>query len=169
MDNKEGRVCTPCKTILERLDMMDQGAHQQQSEEGVATAPVRQPNPANPMEYCSTVPVAEQVRASGSAPPPSVMVPVGVLKRQETGGASGGGGENKSVMFSDGIRPGGDLTELDGREGHRTLGRRPGSRGKSGRRRGRGVAGPVGAQDVAASMLPPEGLPLVSGRVSILL
>ena len=38
-------------------------------------------------------------------------------------GAAGGGAgadSNKSVMFSDGIRPGGDLTELDGRpEGHR--------------------------------------------------
>ena len=164
MDNKEGRVCTPCKTILERLDMVERGGGG--GEEGVL-APARQPNPANPMEYCSTVPVADQVRAAGgSGPPPSVMVPVGVLKRQEQGGASGGA-ENKSVMFSDGIRPGGDLTELDGREGHRTLGRRPGSRGKSGRRRGRGVAGPVGAQDVAASMLPPEGLPLVSGRVSL--
>ena len=38
------------------------------------------------------------------------------------GAAGGGAGAegNKSVMFSDGIRPGGDLTELDGRpEGHR--------------------------------------------------
>mgnify|MGYP001257752601 FL=1 len=38
------------------------------------------------------------------------------------GAAEGGAGAdtNKSVMFSDGIRPGGDLTELDGRpEGHR--------------------------------------------------
>ena len=34
------------------------------------------------MEYCSTVPVADQVRAAGSVSTPSVMVPVGVLKRQ---------------------------------------------------------------------------------------
>ena len=33
--------------------------------------------------------------------------------------ASNGAEANKSVMFSDGIRPGGDLTELDGRDGHR--------------------------------------------------
>ena len=49
----------------------------------------------------------------------------------------------------------------------RTLGRRPG--GRSRRRGGRGQSGgggPAGAQDVAASMLPSEGLPLVSGRVS---
>ena len=96
------------------------------------------------------------------------MVPVGVLKR--SGGSTGGSveaeRENKSVMFSDGIRPGGDLTELDGRGGgeHRTLGRRAG-RGRSRQRRGR-TGGPVGAQDVCTSMLPPEGLPLVSGRVS---
>ena len=89
-----------------------------------AGAPARQPNPANPMEYCSTVPVADQVRAAGSVTTPSVMVPVGVLKRHDhvPGAAGGGAGAegNKSVMFSDGIRPGGDLTELDGRpEGHR--------------------------------------------------
>ena len=34
------------------------------------------------MEYCSTVPVADQVRAAGSVTTPSVLVPVGVLKRQ---------------------------------------------------------------------------------------
>merc|ERR1719219_2883461 len=75
--------------------------------------------------------------------------------------------ENKSVMFSDGIRPGGDLTELDGRGGgeHRTLGRRAG-RGRSRQRRLRG-GGPVGAQDVCASLLPETGLPLVSGRGSV--
>ena len=56
---------------------------------------------------------------AGSVAPPSVLVPVGVLKRQgaeEAGAGAGAGAEgNKSVMFSDGIRPGGDLTDLDGR------------------------------------------------------
>merc|ERR1719180_40240 len=102
------------------------------------------------------------------------MVPVGVLKRQgasvntSSGAAGGGAGAegNKSVMFSDGIRPGGDLTELDGRpEGHRTLGRRPGRGGSSTRRQK--ARGPAGAQDVAASLLPETGLPLVSGRGSV--
>ena len=153
---REGRVCTPCRTVLERLDRAEAG------EQAVS----RRPNPANPMEYCSTVPVSEQVRAAGTAPPPTVMVPVSVLKRQ--GGATALAAENreKSVMFSDGIRPGGDLTELDGREQHRTLGRRPGARGRSSRRRGRGQ-GPAGGQDLAASMMPSEGLPLVSGRGAV--
>jgi len=186
LENKEGRVCTPCRTVLARLE----GVAGQQSS-GLATPPAPasdpaaslgarpRPNPANPMEYCSTVPVADQVAAaSGSRPPPSVMVPVGVLKRASSEGepdrsgssASAGGqqhqGENKSVMFSDGIRPGGDLTELDGRGAeHRTLGRRPG-RGRSSTRRQK-ARGPAGAQDVAASLLPETGLPLVSGRGSV--
>ena len=65
----------------------------------------------------STIPVADQVAMAGSVAPPSVLVPVGVLKRQgaEEAGAGAGAEANKSVMFSDGIRPGGDLTDLDGR------------------------------------------------------
>ena len=62
---------------------------------------------------CSTIPVADQVAMAGSVAPPSVLVPVGVLKRQ--GAEEAGAEANKSVMFSDGIRPGGDLTDLDGR------------------------------------------------------
>ena len=139
----EGRVCTPCRTILTRLAAAVTATS---SDTGMAepAAPLgssqvdgsnRRPNPANPMEYCSTVPVA----AAGALSPPSVLVPVGVLKR---GGGSTSGSveaerEIKSVMFSDGIRPGGDLTELDGRGGgeHRTLGRRAG-RGRNRQRRG---------------------------------
>ena len=183
LENKEGRVCTPCRTVLARLE----GAAAQQPSSGLATPPPPadpaaslgarpRPNPANPMEYCSTVPVADQVAAgSGSRAPPSVMVPVGVLKRASEGepdrsgsSASAGQqqGENKSVMFSDGIRPGGDLTELDGRgPEHRTLGKRPG-RGRSSARRQK-ARGPAGAQDVAASLLPETGLPLVSGRGAV--
>jgi MAD (mothers against decapentaplegic) interacting protein len=154
LDSKEGRVCTPCRTVLARLDTC-QGS--QQSSHALATPPDPallgarpRPNPANPMEYCSTVPVSEQVATQGASPQPlpSVLVPVGVLKRGPGEGddRSGSSQENKSVMFSDGIRPGGDLTELDGRGAeHRTLGRRPG-RGRSGGRRQRGRAGPAGAQ-----------------------
>jgi len=41
------------------------------------------PNPNNPAEYCSTIPPLQQAQASGalSTPPPTVMVPVGVLKQ----------------------------------------------------------------------------------------
>lgn len=47
--------------------------------------------------------------SGGSSGPPTVMVPVGVLKRK----GSNKGKSNKSVMFCDGIRPGSDLTSLD--------------------------------------------------------
>ncbi|XP_060815684.1 zinc finger FYVE domain-containing protein 16 isoform X3 [Bombus pascuorum] len=49
--------------------------------------------------------------AGGLPPPPTVMVPVGVLKRED--GTKSRPEISKSVMFSDGIRPGCDLTELD--------------------------------------------------------
>lgn len=42
----------------------------------------RQPNPNNPMEYCSTIPPLEQAANVLRQPPPSVLVPVGVLKRE---------------------------------------------------------------------------------------
>lgn len=72
--------------------------------------PARSPNPNNPMEYCSIIPPHQQVTSSASAPI-SVMVPVGVLKRE--GVAPKSQRKEKNVMFSDGIRPGCDLTDLD--------------------------------------------------------
>ena len=53
------------------------------------------PNPNNPAEYCSTIPPLQQAQASGvlSSPPPTVMVPVGVLKR------SGNEGTTQIRMF----------------------------------------------------------------------
>lgn len=54
------------------------------------------------------VPPLQQVGTSTQNPPPTVMVPVGVLKRSGSSKKS-----NKSVMFCDGIRPGSDLTNLD--------------------------------------------------------
>jgi hypothetical protein len=130
--------------------------------------------------------VADQVAgASTPSQPPSVLVPVGVLKRNgSTSAADGGmtsastpnsrgGGppENKSVIFSDGIRPGGDLTELDGslEQHHRPLGRRP-AKVKHRRvavRGGRG--GTALSGELCSSKLPPEGLPLVSGEIFVLI
>lgn len=48
------------------------------------------PNPNNPAEYCSTIPPLQQAQASGvlSSPPPTVMVPVGVLKQAGNEGTS---------------------------------------------------------------------------------
>lgn len=41
------------------------------------------PNPNIPSEYCSTIPPLQQARAAGTlnSPPPTVMVPVSVLKQ----------------------------------------------------------------------------------------
>ncbi|XP_054274611.1 zinc finger FYVE domain-containing protein 9-like [Macrosteles quadrilineatus] len=111
MNFTEARVCHPCFTILEALNASE------------ASSPLgRQPNPNNPMEYCSTIPPLQQVAGSLHQPPPSVMVPVGVLKREGRSRSE----VTKQVMFSDGIRPGGDLTELDGSCEPRMPFRRPG-------------------------------------------
>ncbi|XP_024214471.1 zinc finger FYVE domain-containing protein 9 isoform X2 [Halyomorpha halys] len=99
MEFMEARVCQPCFNIIYRVSLEDDRYNLG-----------RQPNPNNPMEYCSTIPPLQQAASSMNQPPPSVLVPTGVLKRE---------GKSKSdvpkqVIFSDGIRPGGDLTELDG-------------------------------------------------------
>lgn len=88
----EGRICASC------YDTLVKNQQQQQNQP-------RNPNPANPMEYCSTLPPQQQV-AAGSTLPPTVMVPSSVLKRTSTRSS-----ERKSVIFSDGIRPGTDLDE----------------------------------------------------------
>nr|CAD7592012.1 unnamed protein product [Timema genevievae] len=117
MENSEARVCQPCFDILARVSAVEQGESASGSltpldeTEGIeGTVLRRQPNPNNPMEYCSTIPPLEQAANSPRQPPPSVLVPVGVLKREGSARAK----TDKQVMFSDGIRPGGDLTELDG-------------------------------------------------------
>lgn len=57
------------------------------------SASSQSPNPNNPAEYCSTIPPLQQAQASGalSSPPPTVMVPVGVLKHP--------GAEGRSASF----------------------------------------------------------------------
>ncbi|XP_050401600.2 zinc finger FYVE domain-containing protein 9 isoform X2 [Patella vulgata] len=92
MDQKEARVCLSCHQIL-------------QAENSAA----RVPHPNNPSDYCTTIPPSQQVHSRTSVP--TVLVPSGVLRRD---GSQRRSGEPKQVMFSDGIRPGGDLTELDG-------------------------------------------------------
>lgn len=74
MDNQEARVCTKCFEVLT--------SQEEHTEDTDNTSGLSRPfNPANPMEYCSVVPPLQQV---GNLPttPPSVMVPVGVLKRK---------------------------------------------------------------------------------------
>lgn len=90
----EGRICSPCHEILLKAQQ-----HQQQHQP-------KNPNPANPSEYCSTVPVQQQV-SSAQPQPITVMVPTPVLKRTSGSRST----ERKSVIFSDGIRPGTDLDD----------------------------------------------------------
>ncbi|CAH1776117.1 unnamed protein product [Owenia fusiformis] len=112
MDNKEARVCQMCHTTINKVQAFER-----------LNANRPRPDPNKPSEYCSTIPPIEQAQATGhlNAPPPTVMVPApavddahhgvsGVLKREGSQKKS----EPKQVMFSDGIRPGGDLAELDG-------------------------------------------------------
>lgn len=79
------------------------------------------PDPNNPAEYCSTISPLEQTSETVQLPPLTVMVPVGVLKRPGSSNnrrsnnspesSSAETGTVKQVMFSDGVRPGGDLVE----------------------------------------------------------
>ncbi|XP_038575122.1 zinc finger FYVE domain-containing protein 9 isoform X1 [Micropterus salmoides] len=101
MDRKEARVCVICHSALMSA----------QSWETTATASNHSPNPNNPAEYCSTVPPLQQAQASGvlSSPPPTVMVPVGVLK--QPGNEVSLSREQRRVWFADGVLPNGDAAE----------------------------------------------------------
>lgn len=112
MDYKEARVCGPC---LQMIQAGQEEGHDGEVRQGrqQPDSMRRPPDPNNPMEYCSRVPPPQQAAASAAVPPPTVMVPVGVLKREGSSSSARSRG-NKQVIFSDGIRPGGDLTELDG-------------------------------------------------------
>lgn len=91
----DGRICERCHVILK---MQAENLQQEPSH----------PSPTNPSSYCSTIPVQQQVIAD--VQPPTVLVPSGVLKRSGPRTAA----ERKSVMFSDGIRPGTDLDDTIG-------------------------------------------------------
>lgn len=119
MGDVEARICVQCDILLNNRDSEQDYAASGidvasaidanamfGSNAGLAT---RSPNPNNPMEYCSVIPPHQQVASASTATPISVMVPVGVLKREGAPPKTA----RKEVMFSDGIRPGCDLTELD--------------------------------------------------------
>ncbi|XP_023671566.2 zinc finger FYVE domain-containing protein 9 isoform X1 [Paramormyrops kingsleyae] len=101
MDRKEARVCVTCHSALMTA----------QSWENASGGNAQTPNPNNPAEYCSTVPPLQQARASGalSSPPPTVMVPVGVLKHPGTEGSLPR--EQRRVWFADGILPNGEVAD----------------------------------------------------------
>ncbi|KAJ4936757.1 hypothetical protein JOQ06_001343 [Pogonophryne albipinna] len=101
MDRKEARVCVTCHSALTSAP----------SWETLAAATNHSPNPNNPSEYCSTIPPLQQAQASGalSSPPPTVMVPVGVLKPAGNEGTLTR--EQRRVWFADGLLPNGDASE----------------------------------------------------------
>uniref|UniRef100_A0A672SI37 Zinc finger FYVE domain-containing protein 16-like n=1 Tax=Sinocyclocheilus grahami TaxID=75366 RepID=A0A672SI37_SINGR len=96
--DKEARVCVICHVTIQR-------AHERMMS---PTGP--SPNPNIPSEYCSTIPPMQQARAAGTlnSPPPTVMVPVSVLKHP---GNDGFPREQKHVWFADGILPNGEVAD----------------------------------------------------------
>uniref|UniRef100_F6QGB9 Zinc finger FYVE domain-containing protein n=1 Tax=Monodelphis domestica TaxID=13616 RepID=F6QGB9_MONDO len=101
MERKEARVCVICHSVLMNA----------QAWENMMSASSQSPNPNNPAEYCSTIPPLQQAQASGalSSPPPTVMVPVGVLKHP--GAEVAQPREQRRVWFADGILPNGEVAD----------------------------------------------------------
>ncbi|XP_014218301.1 zinc finger FYVE domain-containing protein 9 isoform X2 [Copidosoma floridanum] len=100
--NVDSRVCIPCHQLLTKAES-DTGSSDYagclNTNISTINSPQARPNPNNPMEYCSTIPPLQQLAGGLPPPPPTVMVPVGVLKRE---GATKQRSEGpKSVMFSD--------------------------------------------------------------------
>ncbi|KAI5624374.1 zinc finger FYVE domain-containing protein 16 isoform X1, partial [Silurus asotus] len=97
---KEARVCVVCYETIQRA----QAIERMMSPTGPS------PNPNIPSEYCSTIPPMQQAQAAGTlnSPPPTVMVPVSVLKHP---GNDGFPREQKHVWFADGILPNGEVAD----------------------------------------------------------
>ncbi|XP_034939825.1 uncharacterized protein Sara isoform X3 [Chelonus insularis] len=109
--NVESRVCSTCYLQLIRTESEHGSGDWSSDYANNASASInspqgRQPNPNNPMEYCSTIPPLQQL-AGGLPSPPTVMVPVGVLKREGSTKQRAEG--QKSVMFSDELDTSWDL------------------------------------------------------------
>ncbi|XP_033845747.1 zinc finger FYVE domain-containing protein 16 isoform X1 [Periophthalmus magnuspinnatus] len=97
---KEARVCVICFDSIQRAQALERMMS--------PTGP--SPNPNIPSEYCSTIPPLQQARAAGTlnSPPPTVMVPVSVLKHPTNENCPR---EQKRVWFADGILPNGEFAD----------------------------------------------------------
>ncbi|KAG7499372.1 zinc finger FYVE domain-containing protein 16-like isoform X1 [Solea senegalensis] len=97
---KEARVCVLCFDAI----------HRAQALERMMSPTGPSPNPNVPSEYCSTIPPLQQARAAGTlnSPPPTVMVPVSVLKHPNNDSCPR---EQKRVWFADGILPNGEVAD----------------------------------------------------------
>ncbi|XP_062924633.1 zinc finger FYVE domain-containing protein 16-like isoform X1 [Mobula hypostoma] len=103
LENKEARVCADCYSTIQK-------AHAFKTMMS-PTGP--SPNPNIPSEYCSTVPPLQQAQASGTlnSPPPTVMVPVSVLKHPRDESSGTFPREHRRVWFADGILPNGEVAD----------------------------------------------------------
>ncbi|TRY53650.1 hypothetical protein DNTS_008651 [Danionella cerebrum] len=158
MDRKEARVCVTCHSAL-------MNANAWENTGGVST---QSPNPNNPAEYCSTIPPLQQAQASGalSSPPPTVMVPVGVLKQPGSDGSLSR--EQRRVWFADGVLPNGEATDSSKEPAANSNTSQPavasqysnkasGANTSEGARRSRAPAtSPIGS---SVSLIPEDGLP----------
>ncbi|XP_043275653.1 zinc finger FYVE domain-containing protein 9 isoform X2 [Venturia canescens] len=120
--NIDSRVCSPCYQLLIKAEQDHESGDcstncGNSSPSNINSSQGRQPNPNNPMEYCSTIPPLQQL-AGGLPPPPTVMVPVGVLKREGSSKQRSEG--QKSVMFSDELDTSWDLKPPYRKIGKRT-------------------------------------------------
>lgn len=97
---KEARVCVTCFDSIRKA----------QAHERMMSPTGPSPNPNIPSEYCSTIPPLQQARAAGTlnSPPPTVMVPVSVLKHSTNDSCPR---EQKRVWFADGILPNGEFAD----------------------------------------------------------
>uniref|UniRef100_A0A8C2HGJ5 Zinc finger, FYVE domain containing 9a n=1 Tax=Cyprinus carpio TaxID=7962 RepID=A0A8C2HGJ5_CYPCA len=142
MDRKEARVCVTCHRALMNV----------QTWENMGGGCNQSPNPNNPAEYCSTIPPLQQAQASGalSSPPPTVMVPVGVLKQPGSEGSVPR--EQRRVWFADGILPNGEATDSSKGPAANPNPTQP----VAARATGAPMASPVGS---SLSLIPEDGLP----------
>ncbi|XP_069792631.1 zinc finger FYVE domain-containing protein 16 isoform X2 [Narcine bancroftii] len=103
LENKEARVCVVCYNTIQKA----QAVKTMMSPTGPS------PNPNIPSEYCSTVPPLQQAQASGilNSPPPTVMVPVSVLKHPRNQSTGNYTREHRRVWFADGILPNGEVAD----------------------------------------------------------
>ncbi|XP_061775608.1 zinc finger FYVE domain-containing protein 9 isoform X2 [Nerophis ophidion] len=153
MDKKEARVCVTCHSALTSAPT---------SESQVAVSN-HSPNPNNPAEYCSTIPPLQQAQASGvlSSPPPTVMVPVGVLK--PPGNEASMTQEQMRVLCADGVLTNGDTAESPKPPSSRSLAVTTYASKTSGLESVEAAPAPVGPQGSpvgsALSLIPEDGLP----------
>ncbi|XP_067838873.1 zinc finger FYVE domain-containing protein 16-like isoform X2 [Heptranchias perlo] len=114
LENKEARVCVVCYGTMQKA----QAFKTMMSPTGPS------PNPNIPSEYCSTVPPLQQAQASGTlnSPPPTVMVPVSVLKHPRNESTGTCPREHRRVWFADGILPNGEVADTTTMTGSSTVG-----------------------------------------------